>query len=195
MNPTALLSDVWALLSPKVRRGLLTVIGVAGVLILVMFAYLAYSTGEVYRRTGYLPTRADLNEQTDTVVDEVNGVAQQVQAVALELRAYKDSLAHLRSHLDTTLIAPGLMAVVDLQRRMDRVERGGVETRLAIIEAQNRGAQSTAQLIAQMNRQASAEDRRKERERMQDEARQRERDELLLQVAKKLKITTPFKTD
>ena len=195
MNPTALLSDVWALLSPKVRRGLLTVIGVAGVLILVMFAYLAYSTGEVYRRTGYLPTRADLNEQTDTVVDEVNGVAQQVQAVALELRAYKDSLAHLRSHLDTTLIAPGLMAVVDLQRRMDRVERGGVETRLAIIEAQNRGAQSTAQLIAQMNRQADAEYRRKERERMQDEARQRERDELLLQVAKKLKITTPFKTD
>ena len=195
MNPTALLSDVWALLSPKVRRGLLTVIGVAGVLILVMFAYLAYSTGEVYRRTGYLPTRADLNEQTDTVVDEVNGVAQQVQAVALELRAYKDSLAHLRSHLDTTLIAPGLMAVVDLQRRMDRVERGGVETRLAIIEAQNRGAQSTAQLIAQMNRQADAEYRRKERERQADEARQRERDELLLQVAKKLKITTPFKTD
>ena len=125
----------------------------------------------------------------------MNGVAQQVQAVALELRAYKDSLAHLRSHLDTTLIAPGLMAVVDLQRRMDRVERGGVETRLAIIEAQNRGAQSTAQLIAQMNRQADAEYRRKERERQADEARQRERDELLLQVAKKLKITTPFKTD
>lgn len=195
MNPTALLSDVWALLSPKVRRGLLTVVGVAGVLTLVMFAYLAYSTGEVYRRTGYLPTRADLNEQTDTVVDEVNGVAQQVQAVALELRAYKDSLAHLRSHLDTTLIAPGLMAVVDLQKRMAKIESGQVATRIAILEQQQQGAQSTAQLIAQMNRQASAEDRRKERERMQDEARQRERDELLLQVAKKLKITTPFKTD
>ena len=195
MNPTALLSDVWALLSPKVRRGLLTVVSVAGVLILVMFAYLAYSTGEVYRRTGYLPTRADLNEQTDTVVDEVNGVAQQVQAVALELRAYKDSLAHLRSHLDTTLIAPGLMAVVDLQKRMAKIESGQVATRIAILEQQQQGAQSTAQLIAQMNRHADAEYRRKERERQADEARQRERDELLLQVAKKLKITTPFKTD
>jgi len=117
-------------------------------------------------------------------VDEVNGVAQQVQAVALELRAYKDSLAHLRSHLDTTLIAPGLMAVVDLQKRMAKIESGQVATRIAILEQQQQGAQSTAQLIAQMNRQASAEDRRKERERMQDEARQRERDELLLQVVK-----------
>ncbi len=190
MNPTALLSEVWALLSPKVRRGLLTVIGTALVIILVMFAYLAYSTGEVYRRTGYLPTREDLNEQTDTVVGSVKDVSEQVQDVAVALSVYKDSLAHLRSHVDTTLIAPGLMAIVDLQRRMDRVERGGVETRLAIIEAQNKGAQSNAQLIAQMSRQSSAEARAKERE-QQREQEQREKDRALMEaIAKKLKIDT-----
>lgn len=194
MNLPTLVSELWALMGPKMRRGLLTVVGISLVIILVMFAYLAYSTGEVYRRTGFLPTRADLDEQTTEVVGEVNELGLQIAAVALALDQYKDSLAGQRTHLDTTLIAPGLLAVVDLQRRMAKLESGQVATRIAIEEQKQQGHQSTVALIAQMNRQSSSEARAKEQQQRREQE-ERERDRALMQaIAKKLKIADPYDT-
>jgi Na+-transporting methylmalonyl-CoA/oxaloacetate decarboxylase gamma subunit len=193
MNPVPFLREAWGYMPPRIRRGVLGMLFVAGVLVIVMFAYLAYSTGEIHRRFGVLPTVQDMNEQTEAITADM-ATKDDVNAVALGLSVYRDSLSRLRSHLDTTLIAPGLMAIVDLQQRMARVERGGVETRLAIEEQKRAGQQSTVQLIAQMSRQSSAESRAMERQ-QRKEQEERERDRALMQaIAKKLKIADPYET-
>lgn len=189
MVTPAFLSEVWALMGPKLRRWALRILAAAAVIIIVMFAYLAYSTGEVYRRFGVLPTKQDLEDQTSSIKGSM-ATKEDLAEVSAALYNYQDSLGRLRAHLDTTLISPGLMAIVDLQRRMGRLESGQVETRLAIEEQKRMGQQGTVQLIAQMNRMSSAEERAKA---IAEEAEkeQRERDRALMEaIAKKLKINT-----
>ncbi len=189
MVAPAFIKEVWDLMGPKLRAWSLRVVTFAAVIILVMFAYLAWSTGEVYRRFGVLPTKEDMQEQTAEITGSM-ATKDDLSEVAAALYNYQDSLGRLRTHLDTTLIAPGLMAIVDLQRRMGRLESGQVETRLAIEEQRRQGQQGTEALLSTMNSMSSAEERaKKETERKERE--QRERDRALMEaIAKKLKINT-----
>jgi hypothetical protein len=188
MIPT-FLKEVWDLMGPKVRRFVLGVVGFALVCILVMFAFLYWYTGEMHNRFGFLPTTKDLNEQTDKITGAM-ATKDEVAEIGHALYAYQDSLGRLRKAVDSTLIAPGLVAIVDLQRRMAKLERGQVETKLAIEDQKRQGQQSTVELIYQMNRNSSAEARAKEQEARADKE-QRERDrELMEAIAKKLKIET-----
>jgi Na+-transporting methylmalonyl-CoA/oxaloacetate decarboxylase gamma subunit len=193
MNPLPFLAETWGYLPPRIRRGVLGMLFVAGVLLILMFGYLAYSTGEIHRRFGVLPTVQDMEAQTEAITGNM-ATKDEVLAVGLELSLYRDSLSRLRGHIDTTLIAPGLMAIVDLQQRMARVERGGVETRLAIEESKRQGQQSTVQLIAQMSRQSSSESRALERQ-QRKEQEERELDRAAMRaIMKKLKIADPYET-
>ena len=188
MIPT-FLKEVWDLMGPKVRRFVLSVVGFALVCILVMFAFLYWYTGEMHSRFGFLPTTKDLNEQTDKITGAM-ATKDEVAEIGHALYAYQDSLGRLRKAVDSTLIAPGLVAIVDLQRRMAKLERGQVETKLAIEDQKRQGQQSTVELIYQMNRNSSAEARAKEQEARADKE-QRERDRALMEaIAKKLKIET-----
>ena len=188
MIPT-FLKEVWDLMGPKVRRFVLGVVGFALVCILVMFAFLYWYTGEMHSRFGFLPTTKDLNEQTDKITGAM-ATKEEVAEIGHALYAYQDSLGRLRKAVDSTLIAPGLVAIVDLQRRMAKLERGQVETKLAIEDQKRQGQQSTVELIYQMNRNSSAEARAKEQEARADKE-QRERDRALMEaIAKKLKIET-----
>ena len=188
MIPT-FLKEVWDLMGPKVRRFVLGVVGFALVCILVMFAFLYWYTGEMHSRFGFLPTTKDLNEQTDKITGAM-ATKDEVAEIGHALYAYQDSLGRLRKAVDSTLIAPGLVAIVDLQRRMAKLERGQVETKLAIEDQKRQGQQSTVELIYQMNRNSSAEARAKEQEARADKE-QRERDRALMEaIAKKLKIET-----
>lgn len=187
MNPLPFLQEAWGYLPPRIRRGVLGMLFVAGVIILVMFAYLAYSTGEIHRRFGVLPTVQDLVNQTHTITGAM-ATKEDLAQVSAALVMYQDSLARLREHLDTTLITPGLMAVVDLQQRMARVERGGVETRLAIEEQRRQGQQGTIQLLAQMSRQSSAEERSKAEQQRKDEQREARQTAMLEALLRKNKI-------
>ena len=187
MSITALIAELWQMMQPAMRRWLLRVVGIALILILVLFAYLAWHTGEIYNHYGILPTKADISRQTD-VITSAMATKDDVAIVSHELRLYQDSIARLRSHIDTTLVSPGLMAVVDLQRRMARIETGQVQTRLAIEEQRRQGEQGNAALIDQMVSMSSAERRAKE-ERERQEAAQRQRDRMLMEaIARKLKI-------
>ena len=187
MSITALIAELWQMMQPAMRRWLLRVVGIAAILILVLFAYLAWHTGEIYKHYGILPTKADMSEQTDAITSAM-ATKDDVRQVSYELRLYQDSIARLRTHIDTTLVAPGLMAVVDLQRRMARIETGQVQTRLAIEEQRRQGEQGNAALIDQMVSMSSAERRAKE-EKERQEAAQRQRDrELMEAIARKLKI-------
>jgi GTPase involved in cell partitioning and DNA repair len=193
MNPLPFLAETWGYLPPRIRRGVLGMLFVAGVLLILMFGYLAYSTGEIHRRFGVLPTVQDMQEQTEAITSDM-ATKSDVDAIRMELSMYQDSLARLRVHLDSTLLAPGLMAVVDLQTRMARVERGGVETRLAIEEQKRAGQQSTVQLMAQMSRQSSSESRAMERQ-QRKEQEERELDRAAMRaIMKKLKIADPYET-
>lgn len=174
-------------MGPKLRRAVLGILSASGVIVLVMFAWLFYSTGEMHRRFGILPTTKDLKDQTDNIADNM-ATKEELATLVDALYVYQDSLLRLRSHLDTTLIGPGLMAIVDLQRRMAKLESGQVETRVAIEEQKRQGQQSADQLLDQMNRNSSSEARDKARREEQDR-RQREADrELMEAIAKKLRI-------
>ena len=187
------LRELWAILSPKIRRGLLTVAGIALVLILVMFAFLFWYTGEVHKRFGVLPTTKDLKEQTDHIADNM-ATKGDVSEIGQALYAYQDSLGRLRRSVDSTLIAPGLIAIVDLQRRMAKLESGQVATRIAIEEQKQLGHQSTVALIAQMNRQSSAEQRAKDQQQRREQE-ERELDRAAMRaIMKKLKIADPYDT-
>ena len=189
MGLAALLQEVWALLGPKLRKTLLAILSASGVIVLVMFAWLFYSTGEMYRRFGVLPTKDEMVEQTERITDDM-ATKRDVQEVSYALENYQDSLGRLRTHFDTALIVPGLSAIVDLQKRMAQLERTGVETRIAVEEQKRQGAQNTEALIDQMNMQSSAEERAKERE-QEREREQREADRRLMEaIAKKLRIDT-----
>ena len=189
MVTPAFLSEVWALMGPRLKAWTLRIVGIAAVILIVLFGYLFWSTGEVYRRFGVLPTKEDMRDQTVEIIGRM-ATKDDLSEVSAALTMYQDSLGRLRSHLDTTLIAPGLLAIVDLQRRMSRLESGQVETRLAIEEQKRQGQQGTVQLLAQMNRQASAEERAKSDAERRDRE-QRERDRALMEaIAKKLKIDT-----
>lgn len=193
MNPLPFLAETWGYLPSRIRRGVLGMLFVSGVLLILMFGYLAYSTGEIHRRFGVLPTVQDMEAQTQAITSDM-ATKGDVSAIRIELSMYQDSIARLRSHIDTTLVAPGLMAIVDLQQRMARVERGGVETRLAIEESKRQGQQSTVQLIAQMSRQSSAESRAMERQ-QRKEQEERELDRAAMRaIMKKLKIADPYET-
>lgn len=187
MELVSLLKEVWLLMGPKLRKALLGILSASGVIVLVMFAWLFYSTGEMHRRFGILPTKDELQERTDEITNDM-ATKGDVQEVSYALSNYQDSLARLRAHVDTGLIVPGLNAIVDLQKRMAQFERTGVETRIAIEEQKRQGTQNTETLIEQMNAQSNAEDRDKER-REEQERRQREADrELMEAIAKKLRI-------
>ncbi len=189
MGLAALLQEVWALLGPKLRKTLVAILSAAGVIILVMFAWLFYSTGEIHRRFGILPTTKDIEEQTEAITENM-ATKDDVQEVSYALQNYQDSLGRLRTHFDTALIVPGLNAIVDLQKRMMQLERSGVETRIAVEEQKRQGAQNTEALIDQMNAQSSAEERAKERQERRDRE-QREADRKLMEaIAKKLRIDT-----
>jgi len=120
-------------------------------------------------------------------MDQLRG---DIGILATSQTLYMDSLKRLRLHIDTSLIAPGLMAIVDLQRRMARQESRQVETRLAVEETKRQGAEGTELLLWQMNSQASEEARSKEKAKMQDEEQRRKDRALMEAIAKKLKINT-----
>lgn len=185
MIPT-FLKEVWDLMGPKVRRFVLGVVGFALVCVIVMFAFLYWYTGEMHSRFGFLPTTKDLNAQTDKITGAM-ATKDEVAAIGQALYAYQDSLGRLRKAVDSTLIAPGLVAIVDLQRRMAKLERGQVETKLAIEDQKRQGQQSTVELIYQMNRNSSQEERGKldrERKDQEREARQTAMLEALLRKNK-----------
>jgi|GEM_PF-4381204 len=141
---------------------------------------------EWYRKN-FPPVQPATSSELSSEMDQLSG---DIGLLATSQTLYMDSLKRLRMHIDTTLIAPGLMAIVDLQRRMARQESRQVETRLAVEETKRQGAQGTNILIAQMNRQASVEERAKASQEQRDE-QQRERDRALMEaIAKKLKINT-----
>ena len=189
MNPAEIIADLWRMMGPRARKVTVGIVSTSVVVLIVMFAYLAYSTGEVYRRTGLLPTQEYMNEKTEEITSTM-ATQEDVERVAVGLSMYRDSLQRLRKHLDTTLVDPGLRAVVDLQKRMARMESSNVATRIAIEESRQQGQRSTEELIAQMNRQSSA-DAREKAERERNEREQRERDRALMEaIAKKLKIDT-----
>lgn len=176
-------------MGPKLRKALLAIFSVAGVLVLLLFAFLFWYTGEMHNRFGVLPTTKDLKEQTDNIAENM-ATKEELATLGDALYVYQDSLLRLRSHLDTTLIGPGLMAIVDLQRRMAKLESGQVETRVAIEEQKRQGQLSAEQLLDQMNRNSSAEARAKENQARSDRE-QREKDRRLMEaIAKKLKINT-----
>ena len=138
MELASLLKEVWLLMGPKLRKALLGILSASGVIVLVMFAWLFYSTGEMHRRFGILPTKDELQERTDEITNDM-ATKGDVQEVSYALSNYQDSIARLRAHVDTGLIVPGLNAIVDLQKRMAQFERTGVETRIAIEEQKRMG--------------------------------------------------------
>jgi hypothetical protein len=117
----------------------------------------------------------------------------EVKAYRAENLAFKDSLARLRIAVDTTFVRPMLMAQARNEQRFDRLESGGVRTRLEVLETKRqvtRGTQSTVELLADLNRNADAEareDQLSEREK----ARRFDRMERILEaLAKKGKVDT-----
>ena len=189
MTLIGLVSDLWALMGSSLRRWTVAVLGVALVALLLLFGWLFYSTGEMYRQFGILPTKGELIEQTESIREDM-ATGSEVENIGTGLRAYQDSLGRLRTHFDTALITPGLNAIIDLQKRMAQLERGQVETKLAIEEQKQQGQLSTDALIDQMNEQSNAEERAKERERDAKEEQDRQDRELMQAIAKKLKIET-----
>ena len=186
MIPT-FLKEVWDLMGPKVRRFVLGVVGFALVCILVMFAFLYWYTGEMHSRFGFLPTTKDLNAQTDKITGAM-ATKDEVAEIGHALYAYQDSLGRLRKAVDSTLIAPGLVAIVDLQRRMAKLERGQVETKLAIEDQKRQGQQSTEELISQMNQNSSQEERGKLDRKRKDQEREARQTAMLEALLRKNKI-------
>ena len=187
MNPATILAEIWAVMGPKVRSWLLTVLGVFVVCALLMLTWFYITSGLMYKQLGLLPTKEEFTEQTESIKDAM-ATTSDVQEVAGALYAYQDSLGRLRTHFDTTLITPGITAIIDLQKRMRMLERGQVETRLAVEEQKQQGSQNTDALIHQMSMQSNAEEREREWREAQEKERVR-RDRVLLEaIAKKVKV-------
>lgn len=137
------------------------------------------------------PQKTATKEEIEEMIGTVND---RIDFLAAENVQYRDSMARLRVAVDTQFVRPMLIAQTDLQVRMARVERGGVETRLAVEQSKRQGEQSTLEMIAQMNRQSSSEERAKAQAEAR-ERREKERDRALMEaIAKKLKITESFDT-
>ena len=169
------------------RKWALTVLGIAAVCILVLFFWMFITTGEMYRRFGVLPTTTEFVEATEEIKDSM-ATTSDVREVASALSVYQDSLGRLRTHFDTTLITPGITAIIDLQTRMRMLERGQVETRLAVEEQKQQGSQNTEALIHQMSSQSNAEEREREWREAEEKERIRRDRELLEAIAKKVKV-------
>jgi hypothetical protein len=182
-----LIKEVWDLMGPKLRRVVVVAVILAFSLFVVTVTLLAWSAGIIQERLGLMPTASQFEERTGEITDNM-ATKQDVAEVASALYNYQDSLGRLRAHLDTTLISPGLMAIVDLQRRMGRFESGQVETRLAIEEQKRASQQGTVQLIAQMNRMSSSEERDKMDKERQDNEREARQTAMLEALLRKNKI-------
>jgi hypothetical protein len=130
-------------------------------------------------------TTQDVNQGVDAIVSEV-------QRLDSTVVFYQDSLRLERARYDS-LMQIGFGAVADLQKRMGKVESHFVSMRMDMFEGVSQVKQGTDQLIEEVRRQASAEERAKaEAERRAEE--EKEADRLWRQaVSKKLKIEQPQK--
>jgi len=104
------------------------------------------------------PQQAVTTEEMDARFTELHDQNTILQGT---LTAYQDSLARLRTAVDSTFVRPMLVAMTDVQRRVGRLESGGVETRTAVEQTRRAAQSATIELIAQMNRQSSEEERSK----------------------------------
>lgn len=142
----------------EVRRAVLYAVIIGGSVISVL---------KWWKET-YPPTEPVTEVQ---MTERFDALERKIEAVDTRLTMYQDSLGKLYTHIDTSLITPGLNAMVDLQKRTGRMERGQVETRLSVEQHARQGQQSTADLIAQMNLMSSAEQREKSRKEKEENSR------------------------
>lgn len=119
----AWLADLWNQSPPGLKKVLASVLLVFAVVFAVVIGVHVWTAGWIQQKLGFLPTREDLREQTDTIAASAQSAADQVSAA---LATYDDSLKlYLREErklaVDTTL-KPLLKLVFDVRERTKELE-------------------------------------------------------------------------